>query len=223
MPTYDPILERSGEEELDPIHPAHKRSNRIYILIFTILCAAALVIATIAANRKVQERELKEQHDQEEYAKALEAYENGCSLFNDGKYEEAFLQFEKSDLIPRSFDYRILIHGIRYYNEGDYHTAHSNFAWVGTDFLESTAAAEIQAMDDRCCEIINALYEEKQKELAEESKSKTSTKKATTQHTIPYDFYDVYYYDDPYEFYYDHVNDFYDLEDAEDYFYEHVE
>lgn len=199
------------------------RSNRIYVLIFTILCVAALGIVTIHSNQQIWEREYKERQQQEEHAKALEAYEQGCSLFNEGKYEEAFLEFEKADLIPESYDYRILIHAIRYYNDGDYHTAHSNIAWVGTDFLEPSAASAIRSIDNECCKIIDALYEAKQKELAEESKSKTSTKKATTNHTIPYDFYDVYYYDDPYEFYYDHADDFYDLEDAEDYFYEHVD
>ena len=58
------------------------------------------------------------------------------------------------------------------------------------------------------------------KKAATTTKSTTSStsKKATTTRSDPYDVQD---YSDPEEFYYYHYDDFYDYEDAEDYFNEH--
>jgi|GEM_PF-6928899 len=129
-------------------------------------------------------------------------------------YETGLIDDETTKLFRALDDYA---YAMKYYLDGDYTLAYTSMHNKDASLLPSS----LQAQYAKDSETVMAAYQKYLLEWQRQQNYGNTPVNRKDDNGCRNDAYDVCDYSDPYEFWYWHPDDFYDFEDAEDYWQEH--
>lgn len=155
---------------------------------------------------------LEQQKYEEAAGKVHEQYLN--KLKDQYWYETGLIDEETRKLFLALHDYA---YAMKYYLDEDYTLAYTSMHNKDASLLP----ASLQAQYTKDRETVMAAYQKYLLEWQRQQNSGYTPSNRKDDNGCRNDAYDVCDYSDPYEFWYWHPDDFYDFEDAEDYWQEH--
>ncbi len=187
-----------------------RRSLRSLVLVIIIIVTLVLGVIVLC---------IQEIQDEIEEYNTEKAYKSAIELMMNDEYDEAYdllFPYLFNDEYLESHNLSWLCEGMHYYEKGLYKSAYSYVKLI--DNFDNLGDENQIAHMEAAMNTIEEAYEEYKEQEAAAKASKEAAEEAARAISDPYGAYN---YSDPYEFYYDHVDDFEEYTDAVEYWNKH--